>query len=372
MIQSSKKVFSVALTLFLISCGDDVSQVSDVVQESNSKFLVTMDYVSGDSHGTLNVMMAPRLKLAPPNAIEACIGTKFSCTHGTSKKFKLVSSSKSIDGNRGFDFPNKISLLQPVEIQVQATFATNLISETVQLTDKWVYKPAPVKNFSLTDNSAASTIELLMAILKSLINSNTNVPVLTSQPTQVNQPVQPVQQIQQIQQTQAMPQQNAGQAQTSLDTSRFFNQGNTNWCWGYSAFHTLRQYYANAPESDVEVTKWKLALAQLNSDEGLRKFMGKYVSEGQLGEPNMFMENMQKEYGLSPGRWRDAYASGMDTAKSNLEKGIPSAYCNHGHCMSLIGIAGSTITVADSSGGYTFQDSYQNLQNELTQIMTLQ
>jgi len=44
-----------------------------------------------------------------------------------------------------------------------------------------------------------------------------------------------------------------------------FNQGRTNWCWAYAAFHIMRTYYLNFKQQDETTAEWQDAINQINS-----------------------------------------------------------------------------------------------------------
>src|SRR6185437_16497756 len=81
-------------------------------------------------------------------------------------------------------------------------------------------------------------------------------------------------------------------AENILDIEAIFDQGGTEWCWAYSAFHTLRTtyHYAVAGGSNLPgAWDWHTVLLDLDTPEAFRTYMGNHYSEGQTGNPHNFM-----------------------------------------------------------------------------------
>lgn len=167
-----------------------------------------------------------------------------------------------------------------------------------------------------------------------------------------------------------------------LSMGNVMSQGNTNWCWAYSAFHAMRGYYFSAQQNDAKATAWKNALTQLNSNSAFASFLSKNVSPGQLGDPENFVEIMQQSFNLPDPGWRDyaSYQTGqaalMSKIDNNLRNGIPSVWCDRTHCMAVTGLSGSTATstqyrVSDSSSGRLITMSYSQLVYNLDVVMML-
>lgn len=169
-----------------------------------------------------------------------------------------------------------------------------------------------------------------------------------------------------------------------LPIGEVYNQGATNWCWAYSAFHTAREYYLRISAPNQSQTAWKEALSSINTASGFKTFMGTISSPQITGNPIQFIEKIQKKKNLPNETWTPIYPSDkwsvrretaasrgeyvgaqMPTAKifdrvhEDLRKGVPVSYCNPPHCVMIYGAVfdGNTpkkYAIADSSGGKTY------------------
>lgn len=168
-----------------------------------------------------------------------------------------------------------------------------------------------------------------------------------------------------------------------------YEKDDTNWCWAFSGYHTLRTYYENnaVAEGNNAGLAWKSALEELNSQSAFWGFMEKNVPKGRLGSPHMIKNILVQQKGLPTDKqW--GYGGESDRVETlqlveqNLRKGIPTGYCRDGHCITIYGFAtdGNQITkffVANSSGRQgsqtgTFQsESAQYVRDNYTDIWTI-
>lgn len=170
-------------------------------------------------------------------------------------------------------------------------------------------------------------------------------------------------------------------AQTINTSLAVYDQGNSNWCWAYSAFHTLRGYYLSSQSTDAATTAWRNALSQLNSADAFRAFMNKISSPDQAGDPIQFVQAMQSSFSLPAQNWNDNYTGSSSASQlvgrieSNLQKGIPSSWCDYGHCVSVQAVQGSgsnaQFTIFDSSGGDSYPRSAADLISQTDMVMVL-
>lgn len=136
---------------------------------------------------------------------------------------------------------------------------------------------------------------------------------------------------------------------SSLLVGSVLGQGDTNWCWAYSAFHAMRGYYLSLPNPSPVATRWRDVLVKIDGDENFAKFMEQRVDRWRLGDPNHFYDMLRREYGLPDDGW--GYQGSLDDVPALLRKGIPSALCNEPHCVTVIGMDASAtrFKVADSN-----------------------
>lgn len=177
-----------------------------------------------------------------------------------------------------------------------------------------------------------------------------------------------------------------------------FNQKNTQWCWAYSSYHTMRTYYWNTTDNNNEVTEWKKAMEPMNSDKGFKSFMGANYSTGNTGEPMKFVKFFQKKYSLPSTPWKAYWKGGAEKRwpslndyhpsessrtsiteiakkiRASLLKGEAVAYCYPPHCVTIYGAAfeGETAKeylIADSIGGRKYRADAKKALAKLDVIM---
>lgn len=179
----------------------------------------------------------------------------------------------------------------------------------------------------------------------------------------------------------------------NLANEQIFTQGDSNWCWAYSSFHTLRAYYLSTQSTDPAVAPWRQAIMSIDSPDGMRNFMNQHSSPDQGGDPIQFVQIMQQAFRLPQQNWSDTYAgdasatSLLQQVDNNLLRNIPSTFCNSDHCIAVLGVvnaasmavggaAGSalaaTYNMGDSGGGPTnYQMSGQELVSAMDVVMML-
>jgi hypothetical protein len=115
----------------------------------------------------------------------------------------------------------------------------------------------------------------------------------------------------------------------------------------------LRQYYFTVDSSGA----WAQALSQINSYEGMKS----YMSDNHPNQGNNMMTWIRKFKAQNPSLPNDGWThtGSISSAAQKLQQtpAIPSSYCDGRHCTALISFANGSFTVADSSGGYTYQAS---------------
>lgn len=166
-----------------------------------------------------------------------------------------------------------------------------------------------------------------------------------------------------------------------LKFGQAFNQKNTNWCWSYAAYHTMRTYYDTIPPGASAVSDaWKKALTELNTNQSFWDFMEANIPMGQLGNPHQFVSLIMKVKGVpTDKKW--SYASQSDrqqtvkNVEANLRKGIPSAYCRSGHCVMIYGFKydGTKATefyIADSAGGRFYSEDASRVAQRYSAMWT--
>jgi len=189
----------------------------------------------------------------------------------------------------------------------------------------------------------------------------------------------------------------------ALPMDQVFNQGRSNWCWAYAAFHTMRATYAYLDEESEELRAWQDAIDEINSPSLFWSYMAARRSTGQMGHPSWFRNHFRQRSGgevLPAQDWRGIWARGAKTKagsgdggfsgfdksdlqmgraqlvaklKANLEAGIASTWCGAEHCVTIYGATirdGRAVSyyVADSQGSlptYISDASRMNARLEL-------
>lgn len=198
---------------------------------------------------------------------------------------------------------------------------------------------------------------------------------------------------------------NPSRADNVLPIDDIFDQGSTQWCWAYSSFHTLRTFYTMMMGADPTVVPgvwdWRDKLRELNSNPAFREFMGKRFNTQRTGNPQEFFALMVKENReLKDAGWKAFYPNGRSVryeqleqtertratrlssgsilmkVHTNLQKGIPSVYCNPPHCMMIFGDSDdgtkpSTFEIADSVGSRVHHWSFSKAAQQLDLVVTL-
>lgn len=194
----------------------------------------------------------------------------------------------------------------------------------------------------------------------------------------------------------------------SLPVGDVFDQGHTEWCWAFSAFHTLRTYYLNASGDANAVKEWKPAIEAMNEPDTFKAFLGQHVSTGQTGEPMRFVRMFREANDLPAASWTPFMPHGGRWAEGRSEKeagtrpdidmsavkklarreivqkildglrqGSPSAYCADPHCVTIYGGVyengePTTYLIADSLGGRTYRADARRMNARLEYIATLE
>ena len=119
----------------------------------------------------------------------------------------------------------------------------------------------------------------------------------------------------------------------------------------------LRQYYFNVDPSGA----WAQALNKINSHDGMANYMRSTFPNQGNNMMTFIDQFMRDNPGLPNDGWN--WNGDISSAAQKLQQtpAIPSSYCDGRHCTALIGFANGTFTVADSSGGYTYQASTAEL-----------
>ncbi len=171
----------------------------------------------------------------------------------------------------------------------------------------------------------------------------------------------------------------AGDFNLTLDD--VYNQGNTSWCWGYSAFHTMKTYFNHLPPSqDSEIEAYRADITAVNSTGALRNILGKYRGQFDIGSPFQFLNIFRQEKSL-PDKMGWANLHGprdavMNQVTQNLHKGIPAAYCYASHCVTIYGFHTdgqqiTTLTIADSANSRRYSKSIEAIQSDFWAMWTL-
>jgi hypothetical protein len=196
----------------------------------------------------------------------------------------------------------------------------------------------------------------------------------------------------------------AGHEEIALPIETIFDQGNSEWCWAFSTYHTLRTYNANADGTDKTIAAWRTALAPLDSQQAFTDFMSARYDSYQTGDPGEFVTLMNDENTLPAEAWTSYYPSDvqsyreararkngtyaqtatmhmsstslLDKVAANLRKNIPSVFCNSYHCRMIYGATWENGAVtqylfADSIGATSYNEDAATVQGEIDLVMTL-
>lgn len=194
-----------------------------------------------------------------------------------------------------------------------------------------------------------------------------------------------------------------------LKVGTIFDQGDTNFCWAYSAFHTLRTYYENLKGEDATSKAWRDALQKINDPTKFRAYLESHdespFSPDNGGDPQSLIDAFIEDNNLPAGTWTayspSDYGAGIraerarslgltyntpDVSKprteilkiieERLRWHIPSVYCNPPHCMMIYGADWKNGTVSawhigDSSPSSTYTKAYNSVKGDLDLIVTL-
>lgn len=173
-----------------------------------------------------------------------------------------------------------------------------------------------------------------------------------------------------------------GQAGTlELALNEVFDQGDTDWCWAYSSFHTLKTYFTHLPHSDnSDVEALRIAVQSIKTNDDLRSLLGKYVSTDTRGSPYQFLNILKGDKDLkNVGAWDNLEGRRSDVMMqvvANIRKGIPAGFCYGGHCVAINGFTtdGTNVTeysIADSVNSQRYKRDADWVQNNYWAIWTL-
>lgn len=180
-----------------------------------------------------------------------------------------------------------------------------------------------------------------------------------------------------------------------------YNQYNTMWCWAFSAFHTLRTYYYNNQSDDGAIKAWRDSLRAVDTWQKFWDYLDDNFPSNQGDNPDHFIREAQADWHLPATKWTNYYPSDRASVRearnqgdtrfptvherrskiiarmaANLRRGVPSVYCNPPHCMMIYGAKFNNdrvthFSIADSSGGRTYDKSANAVFNDLDLVVTL-
>jgi hypothetical protein len=189
----------------------------------------------------------------------------------------------------------------------------------------------------------------------------------------------------------------------TLAIGQIFDQSDSEWCWAFSAFHTLRTYNF-AKGADATRSAWQKVLTPLDTQKAFVDFMSSRYDWSQTGNPSDFVDLITQSDVLPSETWTEFYPSDHESVReararaagtlgrmafahfatddvlgrvaTNLGKGVPSVFCNAEHCRMIFGAtySGGSVSafhIADSIGGRTYDEDYQSAADELDMVMTL-
>lgn len=169
-----------------------------------------------------------------------------------------------------------------------------------------------------------------------------------------------------------------------LTLNDVYRQGGTNWCWAYAAYHTMKVYFNHrAQTDDPNVEGFRSFVQSVNSSQSFKSFMGRMVSTGERGMPAEFLARIRKTPELPDSAsmpWKNLRGSRQAIVSqviSGLKRGIPSAYCYPGHCVTIYGFQTDgekiiSFSIADSANGSRSRRSVSTVINNHTAIWSLQ
>lgn len=173
----------------------------------------------------------------------------------------------------------------------------------------------------------------------------------------------------------------AGSFELKLD--EVYRQGGTNWCWAYAAFHTMKVYFNHrAPTEDPKIEGFREFIQKIDSSQGFRSFLGRMVSTGERGMPTEFLSRIRSNRTLPQTAnmpWTNLRGSRraiVNQVVKNLKKGIPTAYCYPGHCVTIYGFQTdgqqtTSFSIADSANGSKSRRSISTVINNHTALWSL-
>lgn len=174
-----------------------------------------------------------------------------------------------------------------------------------------------------------------------------------------------------------------------------FDQGQTNWCWAYSGFHTLRTYYFTSGAQTPEAAQWREALSRIDSAASFKEHMEQYFLPSKTGDPQDFVKHFRGVHQLPDPRWTAFYPKErtssrakrgegqrlnakeiMQKVKDGILRGVPSVYCNRPHCMMIFGAAHANgvpagFLIADSHEAKTYWMPAEIAESQLDLVLTL-
>ncbi|MEY4632516.1 MAG: hypothetical protein RIQ81_2636 [Pseudomonadota bacterium] len=167
----------------------------------------------------------------------------------------------------------------------------------------------------------------------------------------------------------------------NLTLQEVFNQGASNWCWGYSAFHAMKTFFNHLPPTtDQDVESYRESVNSVKTTKDLRALMGRHADQWQSGSPFQFLNLLRRDRSLPDKMgWRNLKGSRdevMVQLEKNLRKGVPAAYCYESHCVTIYGFHtdGSriqTFTIADSANGRRLKKAFDSVRGDYWAMWSL-
>jgi hypothetical protein len=348
------------LTCLVTACKQpDESETKDFVFSKGSLFSASMEFAPGDDHGRMTIFHRKNdQKLV---AVDACIGEKLPCSTGNARTFKLI-RRQGAKASHLFDFPVKVSLLANTSVQITAKWPGGVAKkETFQITNDWT-KGEAKKVLAQYEGSASLNLatdprmtEFIRLVMEASGGGAQQVPA------QVPTPTTPMGgEIPQTQPT--TPQPPSQPAGPKLNVGQYYNQGQTNYCWAYSMVHSLRDYYGAGLDQSADGDKWRQALSQIDSPQALSSYLQQNFPNNNGGMPDQLLSTFSQQNGLSSSAW--SRGQGIESIQQPLSQGKPVPLCSPNgarHCVAAIRLDGQTVTIADSAGGHTYQESMGSL-----------
>ncbi len=363
-----------ALAFIILFCFSCVPKRTDstgsaVIVDKNSKLAADMSFDLGASHGTLMIQGKTAQVQSELSEIRACIGEPEPCRVGSAKTWLLIKKGSQ------FEFPVKISLLRNVKVQVEVkTNSRDSFKEEITITDDWSKE---IASKVLTTNNRISSDSASFGLNGDFWSQLNQLFVQFDQPQgtasdsyqdNFSQPTYPQDSNNfgnTVPEPNSIPNidQGTGSADSALNQPvevDLFNQGATNHCWGYSSLHALKQYYANEGVNDPDYSAWRSAINKYD-DTSFRTYMDQSVNpSNSFGNAQLFITAFVRDHNLPSGVWNVGFSA--DQTISRIKEGTPSASCDGAHCVAFLKIGqDGTMTVGDSSGGYTYQENQSAL-----------